>query len=316
MAETIELLTYARVAPGATPSNAAERDHDAGLDAFLLDHVDKLRKYASGKSSCPATFVEADGETLFETLRTGSKDDFLDAAHKLTMRLIGVMDGRTRHGLLVCLQLKDGNTMSAAVLKLQVVQEHAAALEKIDEGEELLSAVMNVMDAPGQLQKGALVNDPRPDSDVLMGDVASTEAQYFPRAFGISIEQRPDHGAVDTLEVIREIHGDAVQATARAAMPNLSSGTISEVLDALGQAVPALADVATRQVIQERLADRPRPVRSVDTSAPLTEVVRASGVTIKAPVTGEDRISWEQDTNLGGWLITVRVDEEPQRTLQ
>jgi hypothetical protein len=316
MVEEIHLLTYTRVAAGTSPAEATSRAHDDALDAFFRGHVEALRNYAGSQSSCPATFNEIQGRTLFETLRSGTDAEFLDAAGSLTKRLIGVMDGRTRPGLLVCLQLRDGDAQSAAVLKLQVVTKHAATLQDVDEGKERLSAVLNVMDAPGKLQKGALVNDSRPGSEVVMGDVASREAQYFPRAFGISIEQRADRSAVDTLDAIREIHGEVVQQAARIAMPSVSSGSLTNVLDQLSQAVPALADARTRHGIEERLASRPRPVRNVDTSAPLTEVVRAADVTVRAPATGEDRITWERDTNLGGWIIQVRVDEEPRRTLQ
>jgi hypothetical protein len=316
MAVSVEKVTYARVAQDASPASAKPRPHDAGLDAFLLGHVTALRGFAAGKNSCPATFVEADGQNLFDSLRTGTDSVFLDAAHKITLRLIGQMHGATAPGLLVCMQIKDGATLSAAVLKLQVVTPNAANLETLDSGEVLLSAVTDVMDAPGKLQKGALVEDSRPDSDVIMGDLASKEAQYFPRAFGISIEQRPALAAADVLEIIRELQGDAVEEEARHALRSVPTGPIAQVLEGLGQAVPELQPAEARQAVQDRLASRPRPVRSVDTAAPLVEHITASGVTIKVPITGQNRVTVEPDNVDGGYIIRIRVDEQPRREVR
>lgn len=317
MAETVRRVTYARVAAGIVPNAATERQHDEGLDTFLLEHVRQLRGFASGKTACPAVFLEADDSALFEQLRTGSKDAFLDAARQLTIRLVGKMNGTTAPGLLVCVQVEDeGTNESAAVLKLQVVTPNAANLELLDTGEELLSAVKDVMDAPGKLQKGALVQDERPGSDVIMGDVASTEAQYFPSAFGISIEQRASLAAVDTLAEIRQVCGPTVESAVREALPEIPSGNVIGVLESVGERVPALADAATRKTIEDRLAARPRPVRRISTDVPLTEYVVASGITIKAPITGENRVSWKRNDTDGGYDINIHVDEEPRRDVR
>ena len=116
--------------------------------------------------------------------------------------------------------------MSAAALKLQVMQPHAANLRQLDTGEIELSAVTDVMDAPGQLQKGALVDDPRAGSEVVMGDQLALEAQYFPRAFGINIEQRAPQAAVDLLAAIDHALGSTVGAAARDALPTIQSGAV------------------------------------------------------------------------------------------
>lgn len=316
MVVSVERVTYARVAQDAAPSSSALRKHDPELDVFLLGHVRALEGFAASSNACPAVFVEDEGRALFESLRTGTQAQFLVAAHAITMRLIGQMNGATADGLLVCLQLRDGVTRSAAVLKLQVVTPNAANLETLDSGEVLLSAVTDVMDAPGKLQKGALVEDSRLDSEVVMGDLASKDAQYFPRAFGIVIEQRPNHAAVDTLEVISELHGPVVGAAARRALPSVASGPIAEVLEGLSQSLSELVPDGARQAVQDRLASRPRPVRNVDTAAPLTEVITASGVTIKVPLGGADRVSIEPDTDGGGYVIRIRVDEQPRREVR
>ncbi|MEG9227595.1 hypothetical protein [Aeromicrobium sp. Sec7.5] len=316
MSATVQKVTYARVAKDATPGTASIRPHDSKLDAFLLEHVEALQGFANGKNSCPAVFVDPASKTSFEALRDGNDAEFLQAAHDLTLQLIGQMTGSTAEGLLVCVQLHDGQAAAAAVLKLQVVTPNAANLQTLDSGEQLLSAVTNVMDAPGKLQKGALLDDPQPGSDVVVGDVASKEAQYFPRALGISIEERPGQAAIAMLDVIKDLQGDAVEVASRNALPNLSAGTVSDVLTQLSTVVPELQPTTVRDEVSKKLAARARPVRNVETTAPLTEHITASGVTIKVPITGQDRVSIEQDKVNGGYKIIIRVDEHPKREVR
>lgn len=315
MSQKVTQLTYARVAQGAAPGPAKTRRHDDNLDAFLLDHFNALTKLASTDDSPFAHFVNDDTRRHFETLRTGREKDFLTAAHDLTTRLTGQMTGATREGLLVCIQVRKGNSMSAAALKLQVMQPHAANLKQLDNGEIELSAVTDVMDAPGDLQKGALVDDPRTGSDVVMGDQLALEAQYFPRAFGIEIEQRAPQAAVDLLETINESLGANVEAAARAILPNVQSGLLVDVLKDLSGHVPELEPPDVRDAIEGSLRSRVRPVRLVDTGVSLTEVIRASGVTVRVPVNGNARVSVDAEDG-GGYVISVHVDELPRREIQ
>lgn len=315
MSQSVVQLTYARVAQNATPGPATSRKHDANLDAFLLDHFDALHKLSDSDDSPFAHFFDPDTKALFDTLRTGKEADFLTAAHDLTNRLIGQMTGATREGLLVCIQVNDGNTLSAAALKLQVMQPHAANLKELDTGEIELTAVTDVMDAPGELQKGALVDDPRTGSDVIMGDQLALEAQYFPRAFGISIEQRAPQAAVDLLSAIQESLGPAVETAARDALPSVDSGLLASVLEGLGGQVPELAPPEIREAIHGSLQARARPVRLVNTGAALTEVIRASGVTVRVPVHGKATVEVNPDDG-GGYVIAIHVDEEPKREIQ
>lgn len=316
MAETVAMLYYARVAQDATPGAPLERPHDADLDKFLVEHVEALRGKGKSGVSCPATFVDPAGLDLFTAVRGGTSAEFLEASHALTLRLIGEMSGATREGLLVCLQLHDGDVRSAAVLKLQIESEYAATLQTLDDGEALLSSVTDVMDRPGKLQKGALIDDPRPDSDVILGDTLRTEALYFPRAFGIQMDQKPGQAAIDTLQVISDLQGPSVATAARREMPAVEPGPVSTVLEGLGESVPELSDREVRAAVEERLSQQARPVRRVDTQASVSEVVTASDVVIRSPWTGEERVTWAPDTDQGGWVITIRVDEEPTRSLR
>lgn len=316
MAETVEFLYYARVAQNAKPSAPTDRKHDGALDTFLLDHVNDLRGKAKTGASSPASFYDDEGKKLFESVQSGTKKEFLESAHALTLRLIDEMTGATKDGLLVCLQLHNGAVRTAAVLKLQIETEHAAILKALDGGDAELSAVKNVMDAPGKLQKGALLDDPRPESDVIMGDVQVQDALYFPRAFGIALEQKPKQAAVDTLTAIGDLQGQEVAAAAREHLSSVASGPVVEVMKALGEKVPQLAAPEVQTAVLKRVAEQSRPVRQVNTQAPLTEVVSASGVQIKSPLQPESRVSWTTDKDHGGWIITIRVDEEPTRKVQ
>jgi hypothetical protein len=129
--------------------------------------------------------------------------------------------------------------VSAAALKLEVVTPNSAVLERLETGEEVLEGATNVLDAPGQLQKGALVDDPRPQSDVIIGDRLAQDALYFPRAFGIRAEQRPVHAAADLVAAL-DGRVPAVGPRVVQALPQLVPGSTSEVLAALGERVPAL----------------------------------------------------------------------------
>ena len=309
MAASVVRMTYARVAKGAAPASMKPREHDAKLDAFLLGHFHAMRSLADKDDSPQSRFVEDEAKTLFESLRTGSDDAFLPAAHALTLRLIAEMDGRMDPGLLVCVQVDDGGTMSAGAFKLEVVAPNSAILDKLDSGEEVLSAVTNVMDSPGELQKGALVEGPRAGSDVIVGDRLPENSLYFPRGLGIRTEQKALDAAADLIVAIEEAHGRDAATAAMAALPAISSAHVDKVLGDLSGSVPEL-DEQAQSAIKAALDARPRPVGRIATSASLKRVIRASGVTVNLPVNGAADAMIEQRPN-GGWRIVIDVPDEP-----
>lgn len=308
----VRYMTYARVARGAVPGPAVLRPGE-GLDDFLLDHFRAMLAIADNDSSPHASFIDPDARDLFVQLRTGSQDEFLNAAHALTLRLIGKMDGRMQAGLLLCMRVERESAAWAVALKLEVVTPNSAVLERLDTGEELLSAVTNVMDAPGQLQKGALVEDPREDSEVVVGDKLTKDAFYFPEAFGIRTEQRARDAAVDLIAVLDERDPNLGTAVA-AALPKIPPGRREEVLDALGDEVPALTPELRRDV-NAALETRPRPVRRIDTTVPIKRVIRAGNITIEGPEGVISAIDWEPRQD-GGWRITIDVEDEPRRDVK
>lgn len=306
------MMTYARVAHDAAPGNMVARPHDAGVDAFLFDHVLSLSERGAKGDSPIANFVDREASRLFEQLRRGTEEQFLTAARTLTLRLIGRMDRRSAPGLIVCLRLADGRRRSAAALKLEVVTPHAAVLEALDTGEEVLAAATNVLDAPGDLQKGALVPDPRPSSNVVIGDRLPVDAQYFPTAFGIQTEQRAVEATANLVSVVQTQAPTLVREVVQR-LPTATPGPAKDVLAEIGREIPELnADV--RDTIVNQLEQLKRPVRTVDPRAPLKQIISADGITVSGPADAMHRKAEVLKNPEGGWRITVSVEEEPAIT--
>lgn len=308
----LEMMTYARVARDAAPGSMVARPHDAGVDAFLFEHVTSLRGRATKGDAPVAQFADSEAAELFEQLRTGSEEQFLAAARQLTLRLIGKMDNRAAAGLLVCLRQLDGQSRSAAALKLEVVTPHAAVLEALDTGEEILSAATNVLDAPGDLQKGALIPDPRPSSDVVIGDRLAIDAQYFPTAFGIRPEQRPLDAAVDLVSIVQAQAPSIIREVVRH-LPDASPGAAEDVLAEISTQVPGLTS-EIRETIVDRLEQLKRPVHTVDTQAPLKQIIAANGITVTGPAQAMEHNAIVQHVPEGGWRISISVEDEPTIT--
>jgi len=305
------MMTYARVAHDAVPGIMVDRPHDAGVDAFLFDHVNSLRTRADKGDSPIANFIDPEASRLFAQLEKGKAEQFLTAARTLTLRLIGNMDRRAAPGL-VCLRIADGKKRFAGALKLEVVTPHAAVLEALDTGEEVLAAATNVLDAPGDLQKGALIPDPRPPSDVIIGDRLPVDAQYFPTAFGIQTEQR----AVDaTARLVSIIQAQTPTLTREIVqrLPSTTPGSAKDVLTEIGREVPDLTGEVQESIVSQ-LEQLKRPVRTVDTRASLKQVLSADGIMVAGPAEAMHRKVVVQRIPEEGWRITVSVEEEPTIT--
>jgi hypothetical protein len=79
-------------------------------------------------------------------------------------------DRRTSPGLLVCLPAHDNDDRYGGLLKLQVVAPNAAVLGELASGKVKLSAVRDLLDKPGDLQKGAICTSWLADDRILVGD--------------------------------------------------------------------------------------------------------------------------------------------------
>lgn len=301
-------VTYAKVAAGLPTRSMSLRPHEAGVDAFLADHLTELRRLATSNASPLAVFTSDAAKATFEALRDGDDETFLTAAAELTAALIGAMDGRSASGLLVCVRAVEGDVVWAAALKLEVVTEHAARLEQVDRGDLSLTAVTDVVDAPGDLQKGALVEDPRADSDVVIGDRLAQDAAYFPRAFGIRPEQRATETASALVSAV-DAHDQLVASRLVRVLPEIPPGSTAEVLRGAAEALPELADMIDD--VTNELAARARPVHRVDTKASVRAVINADGVTITAAAASLERVRIENDP-VDGWRIVIRANAQPR----
>lgn len=306
----ITLMTYTRVACDATPGTMTARPHDAGVDRFLQDHVHALRRLAERGDAPLADFLEIDAQRLFQKLRAGTDEEFYAASRALAQRLIARMDGRAAPGLLVCLRITDGQELSGATLKLEVVTPNAAVLEALESGEEVLAAATNVLDAPGDLQKGALVPDRREGSDVVVGDRLARDAAYFPAAFGIQTTQRAADTAAELIDSIQR-HAPESAAPAVRALPWLEPGPVAEVLEQLASQVPGL-DEQVRADVESDLLSRQRPVRDVHTSGSVKTVIQGNGVTVSGSAAAMTDVVVEPDPAGEGWRIVIPLAERPR----
>lgn len=303
-------VTYAKVAHQQAVHQLTLRPHDAGVDAFLIDHIRELQSKTRGNVAPLARFTSEAAHDLFKSLQSGTDEEFLNAAHSLTANLVGEMDGRAATGLFVCVRVVEHDgAMSAAALKLQVVTEHAAKLEQVESGELTLAAVRDVLDAPGDLQKGAVIDDPRAGSDVIIGDRLAQDAAYFPRALGIRTEQRAVDTAANLITAVAA-HDQGVARTLITVLPQIPPGPTGEVLEQASARVPEL----TKDVIADvtaTLARLPRPVNRVDTAAPVRTQIIADGVTVNFGPAAAQRVRVERD-QMEGWRVVILSDAEPR----
>ncbi len=311
-------LTFVRVARGSTPSTAVLRPGVNEVSPFLTAHAAGLQVRADEGSAANASFKEGADLQLMEDIRSGSDADFLAAADGLGKRLVDEMNKvpRPAPGLFVCTTLVSDTVPAdrlAVVLKLEVVSEQGAVLELLDNGEETLTAVTDVLDRPGDLQKGLVFPDVRPASQAVVGDkAAQQEARYFLRGMGVTLQARETRSAAALVTAIDARAGRAIAERVLEELPAVSSGSTTVVLDALQRTVPGLSEEAASRVAED-LVKAERPVGQIDTAAPVTGKMRAGALTVTGPAGEIHRIRSERDPE-GGWLVSFRSDLEPTVT--
>ncbi|MDO8309116.1 MAG: hypothetical protein Q7V58_12270 [Actinomycetota bacterium] len=257
-------LTYVRVEKGSAPTEAILRPGVAEVSPFLSAHLEGLRDRARDGSAANAAFYDPPREQLIEDLRTGTDDAFLAATNVLAARLADEMTHvNPAPGLLVCttMEAEAGGDRFAAVLKLEVVSAHGAVLRRLETGEETLAAVTDVLDRPGDLQKGLVYPDERPSSAAVVGDASTqNEARYFLRALGVTLEARENRSAAAFVGAIRKFTDSSTTRLVVAALPSVSSGPPPQVLDELSERSISLSDTAKAAIAAE-LSNAERPVR-------------------------------------------------------
>jgi hypothetical protein len=309
----IEYVAYAFVRRGGTQPRCKLHTVSTDVGEYLIEHVEDLLKRVERGTIPPARFRRPAALTRFDQLRSGSQAQFLAAAQDLTSNLHTAMHPRSKPGFFVALRDRNGEgDRRAAVLKLDVHDERAAVVRQVGSDLEL-EAIKDLLDVPGELQKGAVHPDPRRDSDVVVGDKAiERTAEYFLLALEVQQISPPGKGPSVLIRVVNKLAPDRVQKVAEIISGYQAPVTPKQLFD-------DHPDVLTGEqlaAVLKGLEDEPRPVRTMNSvEGPPRSIVRAGSLSITGPATDVDRlVNWERSG--GEWVIEIHVSEQPSKTYQ
>lgn len=309
----IHHVTYIRVGAGLSPRQPELQVIEPQVADFLRAHVDDLiDKATKDDATPPAQFTDSETQELFRHLHTGSEAEFLKSTSQLAALLIARMNGRTAEGLLLALRATHRSGTVAGLLKLQVVAERGAVLERLENGGLQLSAVKDLLEKPGDLQKGALVTSALPAGQVYCADKLTQAAQYFPDAFGIRIYAKPSAATKAFFDAAQDLVPDLVAPIAQR-WPTLQPGTVREVLAELSETLPGLEPQLQVEMI-ETLEHAARPVLRLDTKRRVKETLKAGDVTISGPIEAMRQHVATTQTETGEWQTLVKSEDEPKVT--
>lgn len=302
----ITLVSYTYVEAGGAPPKIRERNSSSAVRSYLDAHVDALMRKAATNSVSPAVFRSDDGRACFEHLSTGTKAQFLATSQELADQVYSRMDQRAARGFFVTLRRR--SPALGAALKLDVNDAAAAALRRDSAGEPTLEAVQDLLDIPGELQKGAVVPDGRPDSEVIVGDKLVKASLYFLDALDVQQHVAAGPATVDFLRVVQEVAPTKVAATVAA----VEQETRTSLRDFFDRHTDLLDDNEKAQVL-DRARVRRRPIDAIDPeSYAVREEIEADGIVIRgrsSTIREKLRISERP----GGYRIEIDVEEQPRR---
>lgn len=301
------LSLAAHDAPARIPR--LEQDIEDGVRAFFVNHIETLEKRFRGTHAPPSRIVDTEARGLFDALHEGDTDAFVAAADALTKRLIGRMDRRAAKGLLACVRAEERAGRITAVLKLDIDPSYGTRLEQLVSGEIRLAAVTNVLEQPGELQKGVLVTSEMAAEELFCTDRQMLDARYFPEAFGIQVFTPPSQGAAALVNAIAQRDPQLAARVARA-LPRIRARAAHEVIMELGECVEGMEPAVHEEIIGT-LAHGGRPVIDIDTSKQLTATIEDGGVVIKVPAQQMDRRFRLEENPAGGWQVVVGFENEP-----
>lgn len=303
----ISRLTYAYVEQEGKAPNCKMRTASGELQTYLEAHVDDLVGRRDDGRSPPSTFNSTDVRARLDLLHTGTDTEFLEAAQLLAARLQKEMDGRTKRGFFVALTRETEGVTQTAVLKLDVLGKYGAAIGTDTAGEPDLEAFKDLLDIPGELQKGAVFPDTRADSDLTVGDKLPETSLYFLRALDVQQVSAPGPATGSLLKAVRDVAPNRVLAVSKA----LEQETRTTPEDFFQRHPDLVTQEQSGQVL-DRLRQQKRPVREIDPSArPLIGSYSADGLTIRGPLAYlRDKVTITQRP--GGWRIQIDVTEQPR----
>lgn len=305
----IPLVSYSYLEPGGTPPKMLERTISSDIRDYLEAHVDDLLDRIGHGSIAPAVFRSAEGAERFQKLNTGTKAEFLTNAQSLADRLHQRMDYRTKRGFFVALR-RSANGSLAAVLKLDVNDAAAAAVRFDAAGEATLEAVEDLLDIPGELQKGGVVPDDRPNSQIVVGDKLTITSLYFLDALDVEQHAAPGPATADLVRVVQTVAPDKADSVAKTLEVEPARVPIADFFEAH----PDLLDAEQTTEVLDRARVKRRPIEEVDPSSyVLRETIEADGITIRGRAsTLRDKVRILDRP--GGFRIQIDVDEQPRRT--
>jgi len=302
----LTIVSYAYVEPGGPPPQMQVHPTSAEVRTYLGAHVDALLAKAEAGSLSPALFRSNDSCTRFGGLMTGPKAKFLTASQDLADRLFARMDQRSRRGFFITLR-RSGPALGAA-LKLDVRDAAAAAMRLDNTGQPTLEAVKDLLDIPGELQKGAIVPDNRPGSDLIVGDKLVVTSLYFLDALDAEQHAAAGPATADFLRVVQAVAPAKAAATAAA----LERETKVSPVEFFERHENLLND-DERAAVLDRARVRRRPIDAMDPgNYVLREEIEADGIVIRGRA-ATIREKLQISERPGGYRIQIDVDEAPRR---
>lgn len=304
----ITRATYCYVENGQ-PVPTCELEDVRNVEVYLEEHIESLMKLASEGTGPPARFRTSNDSSRFEALLHADDSAFLASSQSLVERLLTHMDGRSRRGFFVALVTEIGAGRTASVLKLDVHDKSGAAMRRT-RGRPRLESVQDLLDVPGELQKGAVYPDPRTVSEIIVGDKLAETSYYFLECIGVV---QTTKAGLATASFVKSIAGIVSPGATIAVVRALEGSGPVNPIEFLRQR-PELLDGEQLEAVEQQLRIRKRPIEVIDPSSRvIDEVVSADGITIRgraADLADKLRVL----PRGAGWRIQIDVDEEPRRT--
>lgn len=304
-------MTYSLVSHGRDHQDVMLQEIEGKVMNFLLEHIEHIQKLAERPDSAPpGKFSDRESQEIFQALHAGTSDDFLVSTEILTKRLIGRMNGTTKPGLLVSLRAQSGAERLAAVLKLEILEPTGATLQKLGTGELRLSAVTDMLEKPGDLQKGVLVTSSLAADEAICIDKLYRVSRYFPEAMGIRMYLRPKDAALTFYEAVQHC-GPHILEPVIVALSKIAPGTPQQVISQLAGHVSGL-EAHLQAELLDRLEQAPRPVTYIDTTRPITRIIEADDITVKGLAGAMQQGVEISEKPGGGWQIIINCTDRPR----
>jgi|GEM_PF-3970830 len=307
MSTAIKLAAFAYLEPGGKNQPTCRKQDLSDLVAeFLESHVADLVEKARGERAPAAGFADGNSRSIFDHLASKGGNAFVASATEAAQALQAGMDQRAKPGLFVALKRQEKDGPAAAILKLDVVEEHAGRLAE-ENGRFVLRVVEDLVDRPGRLQKGAAVPDPRAGSDVIVAEKASGRAsQYFLDAFGIRQMVKPAVGTVRVIEAVRRA-APKMRASIERKLEKSEATDAGELLGELEELVPKKEFAGLRA----GLTDGAQPVGEILPPPEVKRILEGEGVRIEGRVSDMRKVRAKQLEG-GDWKVEIAFKSEPR----